>query len=192
VAQPDQAASARRTELLESAYRYSLEHGLVSMSLRPLADAVGSSPRVLLFLFGSKDGLVRALLARARQNEEVVLADVRDAGGTLVDVGLRLWTWLSAPDHRSLLTLWAEAYTRSLIDPAGPWAGFADETVQDWLTLLAGFQPQKRRRSAAAAAERTAVLALLRGAFLDLLATGDADRTTRAVTQQLTSLELIA
>ena len=49
-----QAPSPRRDELLERAYRYVLQHGLGGMSLRPLAAAVGSSPRVLLFLFGSK------------------------------------------------------------------------------------------------------------------------------------------
>jgi AcrR family transcriptional regulator len=58
--------SNRRTELLERAYQYSLEHGLADLSLRPLAATIGSSPRVLLFLFGSKEGLIRALLARAR------------------------------------------------------------------------------------------------------------------------------
>ena len=69
--------SARRHELLEAAYGYVLERGLADLSLRPLATAIGSSPRVLLFLFGSKDGLVRALLARARADELDVLDRVR-------------------------------------------------------------------------------------------------------------------
>ena len=47
--------SARETELVELAYAYVLEHGLSDLSLRPLAAAIGSSPRVLLFLFGSKE-----------------------------------------------------------------------------------------------------------------------------------------
>ena len=63
------APSARQLELLERAYAYSLTHGLADLSLRPLATAIGSSPRVLLFLFDSKDGLIRALLARARVDE---------------------------------------------------------------------------------------------------------------------------
>src|SRR6201992_2724445 len=67
-------SSARRDELLERAYGYVIEHGLAAMSLRPLATEIGSSPRVLLFLFGSKDGLVRALLARARADEGAFLA----------------------------------------------------------------------------------------------------------------------
>ena len=78
---PGPDASARRTELLELTYRYVLEHGLADMSLRPLAAAVGSSPRVLLFLFGSKDGLVRALLARARADELAFLGKLRPPAG---------------------------------------------------------------------------------------------------------------
>ena len=41
---PAPPPSARRTELLEPAYRYVLEHGLGELSLRPLAAAIGSSP----------------------------------------------------------------------------------------------------------------------------------------------------
>ena len=62
----DSTPSARQGELLELAYQYALQHGLTDLSLRPLAMAIGSSPRVLLFLFGSKDGVIRALLGRAR------------------------------------------------------------------------------------------------------------------------------
>src|ERR687889_139227 len=78
----DVGGSARQQELLEAAYGYVLERGLADLSLRPLATAIGSSPRVLLFLFGSKDGLVRALLARARADELDVLDRVRRAGST--------------------------------------------------------------------------------------------------------------
>jgi AcrR family transcriptional regulator len=60
------ADSARKRQLLDAAYDYVIERGLTELSLRPLAEAIGSSPRVLLYLFGSKDDLVQALLARAR------------------------------------------------------------------------------------------------------------------------------
>jgi AcrR family transcriptional regulator len=149
------------------------------MSLRPLAEAVGSSPRVLLFLFGSKDGLVKALLERSRADELALLDAVRRDGGTRAEAALRLWSWLASPEHRNVLALWAEAYARSLIEPDGPWAGFARRTVEDWLALLAGFPTGDD--GPAAAAERTLVLAVLRGALLDLLATGDRARVTRAV-----------
>jgi len=189
------APSSRRDELLERAYRYVLQHGLAEMSLRPLAEAVGSSPRVLLFLFGSKDGLVRALLARARQEEVALLDALRVDIGTgagshraLTQGATWVWQWLSAPEHRDLLRLWVEGYARSLLASDGPWAGFAERTVHDWLAVLAELQPPHQRHSAAGAAQRTLVLAVLRGALLDLLATGNLARTTAAVREQLDAL----
>ena len=184
------AVSARRDELLERAYRYVLEHGLSAVSLRPLAAAVRSSPRVLLFLFGSKDGLVRALLARARADELELLdrLESSDRPG-LARAGRQVWEWLCADRHRGLLKLWAESYGRSLVEPAGPWAGFAESTVADWLELLAGAQLAGERDTALAETQRTVVLAALRGALLDLLATGDRARTTRAVDHVLERLD---
>jgi AcrR family transcriptional regulator len=183
--------SARQDELLELAYQYVLAHGLADMSLRPLAKAIGSSPRVLLFLYGSKDNLIRALLDRARSDELAALGAFREIEGDTADLAesaRQVWQWLAAPDHRHLLGLWVEAYARSLVDPDGPWSRFAAQTVQDWLGLLASRQPPARRRTLAGAAERTAVLALLRGAMLDLLATGDLARTTQSVAWLLDAL----
>ena len=174
----------RATELLELAYAYALEHGLADMSLRPLAKAIGSSPRVLLYLYGSKEGLIRALLARARIDELEFLNQTpkpRDLGPDgLTVVAERLWSWLAADDHRALLMLWVEGYARSLVDPDGPWGTFARDTVNDWLKVLAAAQPRSERNTATGRAKRTLVLAVLRGALLDLLATGDVARTTSA------------
>jgi AcrR family transcriptional regulator len=178
--------SARRAELLELAYGYVLEHGLAELSLRPLAAAIGSSPRVLLLLFGSKDGLVRALLARARQDELSMLEDLR--AGSLADAAELIWRWLADPRHRPLLVLWSQGYVRSLTESEGPWSGFAQSTVDDWLEVLAAAQPDGVRRTAAGRAQRTQVLAVLRGALLDLLATGDRRRATSAVTSYLRTL----
>ncbi|HEY0637076.1 MAG TPA: TetR family transcriptional regulator [Pseudonocardiaceae bacterium] len=188
--------SARQADLLEAAYRYACTHGLADLSLRPLAAAIGSSPRVLLYLFGSKDGLIRALLARARVAELDMLRGLRqeandtdDTGaGRLAEVAGAVWSWLSAPEHRALLTLWVEGYARSLVDRTGPWAGFARATVDDWLAVLGDAQPPRRRDTAAGVAQRTAVLAVLRGALLDLLATGDVERTTAAVRHRIAEL----
>ncbi|PZS13356.1 MAG: TetR family transcriptional regulator [Pseudonocardiales bacterium] len=175
-------ASPRRTEIVDAAYQYVLEHGLAGASLRPVAEAVGSSTGVLRFLFGSKAGLVKAVLERARHDELAMLAAVRDEGAAdLAVIVARLWSWLSSPDHRPLLVLWVESYAASLLDTDGPWATFARGTVEDWLGLLGQAQSARVRNTLAGRAERTALLALLRGALLDLLATGDRKRTTAAV-----------
>lgn len=189
-AENEPSDSPRKRELLNAAYGYALTNGLADFALRPMAKAIGTSPRVLLFLFGSKDGLTRALLARARQDELAALAALRASQGQagLADTGREIWAWLVGPSHRALLSLWLEGYARSLLGESGPWEHFAAETVDDWLALLASRQPADRRRSKQGEADRTLLLAVLRGAMLDVLATGDADRVTRAVEHYLDNL----
>ncbi len=183
-------SSARQTELLELAYTYLLEHGLAGLSLRPLAQAIGSSPRVLLFLFGSKEGLVQALLSRARAAQLELLSQLErtDTTDDFAAVVRSVWRWLAAKKHRQLLGLWLETYAQSLVDSRGPSADFARKTVEDWLQLLAGRQPPSVRRSSAGATEAALALAVLRGALLDLLATGDEERTTAVVEAYLSRI----
>jgi AcrR family transcriptional regulator len=175
--------SARRTGLLDAAYAYVLEHGLAGMSLRPLAAATGTSPRVLLYLFGSKDELVREILAKGRQEQLRLVAGAlaepaagHDRFDAVVD---RLWAWLAAPEQRATIRLFFEAYNASLRDEPGPWRGFAQQSVTDWLDLLADAQPDVAPEVAQARATRT--LALLRGLLLDLLACDDPARLGAAV-----------
>jgi len=174
--------SARQVELTEAAYRYVLEHGIADLSLRPLAKEIGSSPRVLIFLFGSKEGLVTALLARARAHE-LELLEHAEPGKPLGLAGavVNTWAWLAAPEHRALLRLWAEVYTRSLVDPDGPWGGFARQTVADWLIVLGEHRAPAEVAAPDADARLTLSLATMRGLLLDLLATGDDERTTAAL-----------
>ncbi len=176
--------------MLEATYRYVLEHGLVDLSLRPLAAAIGSSPRVLMFLFGNKDGLIRAVLNRACTDELEMLERLRATAGparpSLADAVEQVWRWLADDRHRALLRVWAEAYARSMIESDGPWGGFAQSTVRDWLDVFAEFQPEPALPTALA--QRTLALAVLRGALLDLLATGDDARAGSAVDAYLLAL----
>ena len=52
----------RRQVLAEGATDYVLEHGLLDLSLRPLAAALGTSDRMLLYHFGDKLNLVATIL----------------------------------------------------------------------------------------------------------------------------------
>jgi AcrR family transcriptional regulator len=60
-----------RERLLEACTDYALQHGLPDR-LGPLTTAAGTSPRMLLYHFATKDGLLREVLrrARARQRQE--------------------------------------------------------------------------------------------------------------------------
>jgi AcrR family transcriptional regulator len=174
--------SPRRAELLDACYGYLLDHGLAGLSLRPLAAATGTSPRVLLYLFGSKEQLVRDLLARARREQIALVASALDpatAGGEFEALARRLWSLLSAPEQRAMVRLTYEAFLRSVSRDPGPWQGFAAETARDWLELLIRAQPDTQHEVAEATATRT--LALIRGLLLDLLAGEDPGRVAAAV-----------
>ena len=51
-----------KSTLLEAMAAYVLENGLNAASLRPLARAAGTSDRMLIYHFGSKDALIAELL----------------------------------------------------------------------------------------------------------------------------------
>ena len=143
-----------------------------------VAAEASTALRVLVEMLRDED--VQAVLDRARADELAVLDRVRAAG----EVGGRaaaveaLWAWLATPEHRALVTLWVEGYARALVEPGGAWAGFAARTVRDWLAVLDDV-------GGGDVTDRTLLLAVLRGALLDLLATGDLARTGAAVARFL-------
>jgi AcrR family transcriptional regulator len=57
-------------------------HGVVELSLRPLAKAVGSSPRVLLYYFGSKEEMMVKALARLRERQRATYSQMRETSFT--------------------------------------------------------------------------------------------------------------
>jgi AcrR family transcriptional regulator len=173
--------TARRAELLQALIAYSAEHGLSDVSLRPLAAAVGSSPRMLLYFFGSKEALVREVLIRARENQfELVEQWVRQAAAP-ADRIERLWQWLADPEHSGIERLFFESYARSLHNDDGAWAGFGRASVSDWLPVIDRLLSTTVRGSGRGAGPMpTFVLAVLRGLLLDLLATRDRERVGQA------------
>src|SRR5256886_14890487 len=67
----------RRNRTLAQVADYVLEHGLESVSLRPLAAALGTSTRMLLYDFGSKEALLDEALAEIRRRLAERLADMQ-------------------------------------------------------------------------------------------------------------------
>ena len=78
--------ATRREELAEAATDYALEHGLIGLSLRPLAEALGTSDRMLLYHFRDKDDLVATILRTSTARSVASIralpapSDLRDRG----------------------------------------------------------------------------------------------------------------
>lgn len=63
----------RRTELLDGVIGYLAEHGLLMLSMRPLAEHLGHSTRVLTHHFADKQELLGAVLARLDERQRAWL-----------------------------------------------------------------------------------------------------------------------
>ncbi|MFD9400276.1 TetR/AcrR family transcriptional regulator [Streptomyces sp. NPDC060011] len=150
---------AKRRELLDGVRAYVLDHGLNGLSLRPLARALGTSDRMLLHYFGTKERLVAEALTwdttrpflRARPLLEGAEAP-RDAAA-MRNLMENVWQQLRAPDRQTTLRLFLELMTASLHDPDryGP---LVRHVLSDWTDLLTpaftglGMTPQRARTEA--------------------------------------------
>ena len=162
-----------RERLLDACTDYALRHGLPDR-LGPLATAAGASPRMLLYHFATKDGLLREVLRRARARQRQEFGDLlhpRPDEHYLVTLS-QAWSGMTTPTSR----LYLEMFGRLREDAEQQlWPGFRVEATTHWLAPLEqGLGTLGRPETA------TLVLAVIRGLILDLEATGDTHRIDQA------------
>src|SRR6185312_12199916 len=108
----------RRAHTLGRAADYVLENGLDGLSLRPLAAALGTSTRMLLYDFESKELLVDEILAEIRRREAELLAGLQArAGTTSADTLAAIWAWVSAPERAPFMRLFFQTAVDALARP---------------------------------------------------------------------------
>jgi len=178
----------RPEELRDSIVTYLIRHGIADLSLRPLAKAVGSSPRVLLYYFGSKEKMVVTVLAEVRQRQRAIYTQMDAA--TFEAACQTIWKHMSAPDSVPLFRLFFEAYGLALRHPKR-YKDFLYATVEDWIEFVARPLCREGHKRNQARALATIVLAGLRGFMLDFCTTGDRKRLDRAVSLWLPTLDSI-
>ncbi|HTC46945.1 MAG TPA: TetR/AcrR family transcriptional regulator [Candidatus Aquilonibacter sp.] len=180
------ANEKRPEELCNAILQYLSRHGLADLSLRPLAKAVGSSPRVLLYYFGSKEKMVVQVLAEVRKRQRSDFGQIQ--ADTFEQAYRAVWEQLSAPNSLPLFRLFFEAYGIALRHPQ-IYKDFLRSTVADWVDLIADELRGEGYKKPHARAFATTVLAGLRGFLLDYCATGDRKRVDRAVELWLPTLD---
>ncbi|GAC1566773.1 MAG: TetR family transcriptional regulator [Vulcanimicrobiaceae bacterium] len=169
---------------------YVLEHGLADLSLRPLAAALGVSPRTLLYHFESKDALVAAAIAELgrRQGRLVEAWYERSAEHDAPTLLLRAWQWLTAPRNDRLLRLLFEVYGIALRDRKR-YGSFLRATSDDWIAPFAKLLEARGFTKERATALATLLVAVMRGLLLDVLATGERTRVDRAFRSFINAIE---
>jgi AcrR family transcriptional regulator len=162
-----------KARLLEAVIEYFAADGLGDQSLRQIAMAVGTSHRMLLYHFGSKDGLLvevaHAVEARTQSNFEAIS---ERAGEATDEIVREMWEVVSDPKLGDFERLFFALYGRGLQGEAGigPLLG---ENIEGWIQANV-----EMGRTVGIPADVIAVharlgLAVTRGLLMDLLATGD-------------------
>jgi len=170
--------SDRRQELVERSLDYLLDHGVADLSLRPLAADVGTSARLLVYHFGSKEGLLMAtmdaLRGRVQASFRGVTAGAQARHSSPLDA---FWKWATHREHLRYLRLLFEVQVLALHRPE-QYARYLEHASGSWLALIEEALPKSRRSPALA----TLCGAVIDGLLLELLSTGDRRRTTDAIT----------
>jgi AcrR family transcriptional regulator len=179
--------SQARERLLESVVEHALRDGIVDLSLREIATMIGTSHRMLIYHFGSREGLLVAVVAEVERRQRLSLAD----GAVSVTEARALWDRLADPSLHAQERLFFEIYSHALLGRPGT-EGFLDESVEGWINPLARSLIQAGYQEATARTLARLGLAVTRGLLLDLLASGDTQGTTRAFQLFTTLLEQIS
>lgn len=186
------ANKERPVELLDAIVTYIAANGVAELSLRPLAKAVRSSPRVLLYYFGSKENLVAAAIRRMRERQRETFARMRQARYERPSDACRaIWRQMRSPDSEVAFRLSLEMFAMALRHPKR-FREFLTSSVEDWLQFLSEPLTQAGVSLAEARTFATVVIAGFRGFMLDYCASRDRKRVDRAVELWIRRLDSIA
>lgn len=163
-----------RANLLSQLIDEVAAHGLTDRSLRELAVAAGTSHRMLLYHFGSREGLVAAIVAEVEARQRAVMLELARTCETPVELVRALWSRVSSPQLRPFVRLFFESLAATARRDGNddsitaPWIDDGDAVAR-----LLGMPPDR--------AELRLGIAVTRGLLIDVLATGD----TAAATESL-------
>lgn len=170
---------ARRAELVEQTARYAVQNGIATIALRPLAAALGTSSRMLVHYFGTKENLIGQVLAAIRPDVPSLLAGHVRSGHTPREVATRFWSDLSDGEQAPRLRLVLQVMVLALTQPR-QYGRFAQEAITTWTEPLVEALREAGLPERSARARATLLVSGLRGLALDRYLTGDRRRTDDA------------
>jgi AcrR family transcriptional regulator len=156
----------RRAEWAEAATDYVLQHGLIDLSLRPLAADLGTSDRMLLYHFGSKDELVAAVLRTSNERSTAHLRAMEPSADLHAAVH-DLWEAMLIPQIDRCSRLYVEAAALGLLGKE-PYASVVREANGLWTEAMVDHVVRSGVRRPLARRAVTIVDAAFMGFQLDL------------------------
>ena len=170
--------ATRKQELLDKLVDYLVKHGVADVSLRPMAAAVGTSARLLIFHFGSKERLLTEVL-------ELMQARLQRSLGELLAIEhgieraapLRLfWDWALKDANFVQLRLLYQLQVLAAHDQK-TYGRYLKKNSVTWLdTVQAVLKPAHRSPLLA-----TLIVAVFDGLFIEVMSSGDRRRASAAI-----------
>jgi AcrR family transcriptional regulator len=183
----------RRVSLLDDVVRYLAEHGLANVSLRPLADSLGVSVNALVHHFGSKDDLIVAALRRSERVQQAIEDRwlERNPGMSQADLLRAWWRWITASSHNlAIVRLGIEAAALDATVTGLPRRVRGDQ-IGLWRQQIETRLVREGVPPEVATVEASLAKAMFTGLVVDLMATGQKARLTRALEVGLARLEQV-
>lgn len=181
--------SGPRQRLLTATIELMSREGSSGWTLRRLAEAIGTSHRMVIYHFGSLEGLLLAVVqeveARQRERRAKLAVEYPDP----VEAARALWRGLSEPAAAPYERLFFELYAAGL-QGRGAAASLPQASIEEWLGPLTGLFAEATGDEERAAVDARLGVAVIRGLLLDLLATGDRHAVAAAHERYLGLYEL--
>jgi len=169
----------RKEILTDELVGYLLEHGLSDLSLRPLADALGTSARLLIYHFESKEGLLAEVLDSMQTRLRMSFGSMLEQRAGRSERPLKVfWDWAITDENYPYFKLLYELQILAVQNPAA-YGQYLQRNASNWSELIATALPEAERTPAMV----TLLGAVFDGLFLELMSTSDRKRTTQAVQQ---------
>jgi AcrR family transcriptional regulator len=178
-----------RARLLAAVIEQVQQNGLSDLSLRELAAAIGTSHRMLLYHFGSREGLLVAVVRAVEEAQRDFLRELAlDPTVPLDEMMRTMWRRLADPSLWPNERLFFVRYAQALQGRPGV-TELLDGIVDDWVMPFAALGVERGMAPEDAAAEAHLAVAVTRGLLLDLLATGNRVAVDAAMERYIAQVE---
>jgi AcrR family transcriptional regulator len=178
-----------RERLLGAAIEHLAHDGSHDLSLRSIAAAIGTSHRMLNYHFGSRAGLLSAIVSELERRQRVFMGSLLlDGDATPGELMWRMWEQVADERLWPYERLFFEMSGRALQGESDTQALRAD-LVDPWLASADELGAEPGLPAAEARARARLGVAVTRGLLLDLLATGDRAGTDAAMRRFIAQLE---
>ena len=166
----------RKDQLRGAALDYLLEQGVAKASLRPMAAALGTSARILIFHFKSKEGLLREVMEELQRRLQASFTSMAESRPRRVPPLKRFWLWATRSENYPYLRLLYEAQIVAVQNPA-EYGRYLKKTSKDWHAISVRTLSESIRSGPMA----TLCIAVFDGLLLEFMSTGNLRGTTQAL-----------